>query len=441
MLKKYWFSLILVSSFALSCLLTFLIQHPLEESPDSYSYDNIAVNLVSGHGYTDENYKLTMEREPVYPFFLALVYFIFGHNYPVVQLIQILLFLITLVYVYKIALIVFDEIRARWAFTFTAFFPTLLNYPAYILSETLFTLLLAVFIYLCLKISLAKEIKYCILAALTFGVLVLTKSIMLGFSLFLFLWVFWFTRSFKKIILTAAVSFVIISPWVYRNHAYFDTFDLRGSIEMSTGEVLFYKVRKLDYKLKDFKEAVVFTISENLGKKIFPEAIDNPRDFLFKEDILVHNKLMPELRARRYTDDEIKRKMIHEIMNRPAKFILISTLDVLKMTQFSYLPTLNQAHIIENFNKITHGSSLLSLLRAAFRSLAYFLILFTIIGILMYRNIWHKWIFLFIVIVYFNLAYSIIYGHGRFSVPIIPYYIILSVPLILKIKDNFTIKV
>ncbi len=434
MLKKHWFSFILICSFLFSSFLAFYIKHPIEEIPDSYSYDNIAINLATGHGYVDENYKPTMEREPLYPFFLALIYFIFGHNYTVVQFIQIILFLMTLIFVYKIATITFDKIVAKYALILTAFFPTLMNYPAYILSETLFTFLLAIFIFSCLKIYTNAKMIYYILSGFTFGALVICKCFMLLFVLVLFLWGVCFGRSFKKTILMIIICFAMILPWMYRNYVYFNTLGLRTA---AGGALWGDKVQKLDYQFKDFKETVIFTISENLGKKMFPNAVDNPRDFLFKEDILVREKIYPELRAKGYTDSEIQRIMIRKIMKRPVKFLLVSTLDLLKMTQFSYLPTLNQPHIIENFKNFAYGDTLLSSLRAIFRSLAYFLILFSIIGMFISKSLWKTRIFLFIIIAYFNLLYSLIYGHGRYAVPLIPYYIILSF-FRKRINEKFT---
>ena len=85
-----------------------------------------------------------------------------------------------------------------------------------------------------------------------------------------------------------------------------------------------------------------------------------------------------------------------------------------------------------------HHPFLLSLLRGIFRLLAYLLILFSMIAMWIRRTEWKKWIFLAILICYTTLIYSLIYGHGRYSVPLIPYYIILSNKTFLKIKEWFT---
>jgi hypothetical protein len=215
---------------------------------------------------------------------------------------------------------------------------------------------------------------------------------------------------------------MMIMPWLTRNYLRFGIFSLRAGSE-------------LPLCIKVHKESIIFTISESLGKKVFPDVIDDPRDFLLREDILVSEKIYPQLKAAGYGDKEIKSMMMKEIMKRPFKFLLVSSLDLLKMSEFSYLPMLIQPHVIANFKKIPQGAILLSLLRAIFRSLAYLLILFTLIGMFICRSFWKKWIFLFVIIAYFNIIYSLIYGYGRYAVSIIPYYVIFSTPVVLKIRN------
>ena len=429
---KRWFYFVLIGSFLISLTVSFIIKHPVDRTSDSHTYDAIAMNLVSGSGYTDEGVQPTMTREPLYPFFLAFIYSIAGHNYAAVKFIQMILFLITTVLAYKIAKMIFDENTARYAMIFTAFFPTLLNYPSYILSETVFTFLVALFVFSCVGFYLENKLFYCILSGLSLGLLILCKCAMLPFIVVLILWGIFFCKDMPKAILMVLISLAVIFPWSYRNYVKFDTFALRGGSESA----LAIKVQKLDYTFDDFKKAAIFTLSEGLGKKMFPDAIENPRDFLFKEDILVREKILPELKREGHSDKEIGRMMRKRIMERPIKYLAVSFLDLLKLAQFSYLPILNQPDTIEIFNKLPHGRLWLSLLRAVFRPFAGLLILFSIIGMYIKRGIWKRWIFLLIIIAYALITYSLIYGDARYSVPFIPYYIIFSIPAVLKIKES-----
>jgi len=438
MCKKKRFLYILIGSFILNVLLLFLTKTPMQ--PDSYSYDTIGINLSNGHGYVDKVYVPTMEREPLYPVFLAFIYLIFDHSYFFVQFFQIVLFLGTVVLVYKIARMIFDKKIAFYSMTITAFFPTLVNYSSYILSETVFTFLLALVVFLGIKTYFTDHLSYYLLLGIALGLSALCKIIMLPFVFIVILWLVFLkfkssnkTNVIIKIGLMGLIFICLILPWMSRNYTKFGNFSLReGSLEP-----LCIKVQKLNYNFNDLKQNLVFIISENLGKKIFPNAVKNPRDFLFKEDILVIEKILPELKSKGYTDKEIKNIMIKGIIRRPIKFIVVSSIDLLKMTQFTYLPVLiDQEYLIKKISDYRHGNIFLSLSRGIFRLLAYVLIVFSIMGIFAQKVLWREWIFLFIVIIYISLAYSIVYGHGRYSVPLIPYYIILSSAFILKNKKT-----
>ncbi|MFA5388605.1 MAG: glycosyltransferase family 39 protein [Candidatus Omnitrophota bacterium] len=436
MFKEKRFLYILTGSFIFGLVLLFLTKTPMQ--PDSYSYDAIGLNIANGHGYTDSAGNLTMEREPLYPLFLALVYSMFGHNYFFVQLLQILLFLATTILVYKIAGIIFKEKIAFYSMTVTAFFPTLVNYSSYILSEALFTFLLALVVFLGMKVYFTSRFSYYLLFGMALGLAALCKVIMLPF---LFIAVMWLILLKIKsadnkglIIKIFAMSLIFICltlPWMSRNYTKFGDFSLReGSLEP-----LCIKVQKLDYNFNDLKQSLVFILSENLGKKVFPNAVENPRDFLFREDILVREKILPELKSKGYSANKIKNTMIKEIMRRPVKFIAVSSIDLLKMTQFTYLPALiDQEYLIKKISSIRYGSLALSLFRGVFRLLAYLMIAFSVMGMLEQKMLWRKWVFLLIVISYVSLAYAVIYGHGRYSVPLIPYYIILSTAFVIRNK-------
>jgi len=432
-------TVVLILSFILSLMLVFVTRHPM--LPDSYGYNAIGVNIASGNGYKDNIGEVTMAREPMYPLFLAVMYKIFGYRYFPVQIVQVGLFLLTVILVYRIAKLTFDRQIALYSMVITALFPTLINYPSYILSETLFTFLTSLLVFSCIKIYFTDKWIYYILTGLVLGASVLCKAIMLPFIFVVICWRLLLGDkrrcNIKNMIIKISVMVLIfitlVVPWMYRNYVNFGSFSLRGGSE----EPLCAKVIKLNYGFEDFKKAFIFTISENLGKRMFPDAIENPRDFLFKEDILVREKMLPELREKGYTSKEIKNMMMNEIMKRPIKFIAISSLDLFKMTQFTYLPILiDQEYLIEKITNVRHGVFLLSLSRGIFRFLAYLLILFSIIAMWMRKAEWRNLIFLVILVCYTNLIYSLIYGHGRYGVPLIPYYIILSAPAIVMIKEK-----
>lgn len=427
--KKFFY--ILAISFILSFIFTMLTKEPMQ--PDSYGYDSIGWNLAQGHGYVSIENKITMEREPMYPFFLAVVYFIFGHSCFPVQIAQIALFLLTVILVYKTASAIFDKKTAWFSMAITALFPTLMNYPAYIVSETLFTFLVSLAVFGCIKIYFSDKWPYYILTGLALGASALCKSIMLPFIFIVIIW-FLLLKGVgygikNRLIKISAMILIfggVVVPWMCRNYAEFDSFSLRQGSELP----LCIKTMKLDYNGRDFKKAFIFTISENLGGKMFPDYTDDPRYFLFKEDVAARGTILPALREKGYSSKQIKSMMVSEIIKRPVKFLAVSSLDLLKMTQFTYLPLLiDQQYLMKKITGGRYGAFLLSLSRGIFRFLACLLILFSMAAMWIRRAEWRKWIFLVILICYTNLIYSLVYGHGRYGVPLIPYYIILSVSI------------
>ncbi len=57
----------------------FAVSQPGEIRKDAFEYDSIARNLVAGRGYAYQD-QLTMNREPGYPVFRAVVYVLHGNE-------------------------------------------------------------------------------------------------------------------------------------------------------------------------------------------------------------------------------------------------------------------------------------------------------------------------------------------------------------------------
>lgn len=136
----------------ISCLYAFY----LDDRPrvDAAAYDKIAWNLTRGYGYVeDESYAANPEDDwginrlgPLYEFFLAGIYAIFGHSIKAVWIIQALLRGVSVVLIYKLAKEFFgisSNVPIIAALLF-AFAPELIILTGLLLTETLFlTLFLA----------------------------------------------------------------------------------------------------------------------------------------------------------------------------------------------------------------------------------------------------------------------------------------------------------
>ena len=142
---------------------------------DEIQYDSLATRILETHTYTAQDGKPTALRPPFYPFFLALIYKIFGHSYLIARLIQAILSALTVCVFYLIAEKIFNKTTALLTGILASFYMTFNFYAESLLSETLFSFLLAVIVYLVVTAKSSELLKHCILGLLC-GALTLVRS-------------------------------------------------------------------------------------------------------------------------------------------------------------------------------------------------------------------------------------------------------------------------
>lgn len=137
-------------------------------------------------------------REPLYPLFLSLVYFVFGHSFFAVRAIQTMINATTCVIIYFIARQVFGEKSALLTAFIAAVFPAFIAYTGYILTEILFTFLLTLAIFTLIKAIKQTALRWYILSGFILGIGVLCKAAFIMFPFFIGLVILFFTRPDKK---------------------------------------------------------------------------------------------------------------------------------------------------------------------------------------------------------------------------------------------------
>jgi len=444
--KKYIFLTISITASILLSLFFYAgFDHPIVG--DASQYKTITENLLHHKVYSlSENapYEPTSFREPAYPFFLAALVWLFKGSYKAIYLMQIGIFVLTVILVYYLSLKILGEEKAGWIALITALCPTLANYPSYLLTETCFTFLLVSFMTVILKAAETNRLAWYIAAGFLLGISTLTKSV----TALLFIPIFFagmlyvgnlkiFLKKYlKNFIVFSLIFLVTAAPWVIRNYAEFGKF----SLSLRFGKALSIRSIKLDQDFEDTKKEMVFTFSEYLGKKIYPE-VKEPNLFLLKENLVVE-KLIKGWADKGYNEAKIDHLQIEgawsKIKRQPFKYLAQNFLEMLKLTAFLYVPLLNELHIVERFDNIENGRFLLSASRGIFRLLAIAVLCLCFFGFFAERKKWRYWIFIAVLIVYINLAYSFLFGWGRYGVPLIPFYFIFAVPGFNFIKNKFT---
>jgi len=169
---------------------------------------------------------------PLYPIFLFIVKkLLFGLDILVIsiQLIQLLLFLLSAVIMNKILILFFSNNLANFGTFIFTFFPLNLYAIGQISSIIVQVFLIISFIYFFIKIYETYLFKNVVLFSLSAGFLMLLRGeffILFFFSLF---YLFLKGKNFKSIILSALITLLIISPYLWRNYKIFNVITITKS--------------------------------------------------------------------------------------------------------------------------------------------------------------------------------------------------------------------
>lgn len=281
---------VVLASFALS--LAYSVYFNIEPSVDAAAYDRIAWNLVQGNGYKefvdlsyDEDIAI-LRVGPGYEFFLALIYYIFGHNIWVVLIINALLNALSTLLVFLLS---YEVFRGSWKFltgiiaaSFIAFSPDLITINGMLMTETLGVFLIILSVYLFFKFlnNDAKPLYLILPTALVFGFAVLVRTpaalLFLPFAGYLIA-----NKNWKAFFVLSFTLFLIFTPWVVRNYQVYNTliptnlafgYDLlAGNHPGATGELEPYYLNeefmgsgRIEGNKLALKEALVFIFTNPL---------------------------------------------------------------------------------------------------------------------------------------------------------------------------------
>jgi 4-amino-4-deoxy-L-arabinose transferase-like glycosyltransferase len=218
--------LLVLAALMHSIMLSAVVQHPERAiRRDSEDYIQVARNYLAGHGFSLQvtpPYFPSAIRTPVFPLFIALVYQLFGINNLPLVLAQVLISLLIVGLTYWLGLLLFSETEA-WI---GALLFTLSSAPAvyavFIMSETLFSLLLILGL---LSLALYRERKqhvWLVVAGVLTGLAILCRPVAAYFPI-LAIGLIWLAepgnwrRLIAKAILFLLACVLVIGPWVWRN--------------------------------------------------------------------------------------------------------------------------------------------------------------------------------------------------------------------------------
>jgi 4-amino-4-deoxy-L-arabinose transferase-like glycosyltransferase len=205
--------------------------------------------LISDHTYGDS------WRPPLYSFYLALVFLLFGQSLLAVCVAQALLGAATCLLVYYIGRTVFNKKVGLIGACLCSFYPYFIYYTGDVMAETMLTFLLSGSLACLIYFQEGPTYKRAMLAGLCLGLTSLCKPVILPFVILLPGWgIIVYRRQIRqvlpKIIIILTATILVILPWSIRNYLYYHEFCL-----ISTGGAAFwFSYNPLTIKLEKLPE-------------------------------------------------------------------------------------------------------------------------------------------------------------------------------------------
>ena len=192
----------------------------------------IGWNLANGEGFLNNEGEPTAVRGPVFPFYLALIFKLFGADkgIPIAISLQMALEALNCWLIWRLALKLFrcKYTAALAASMWVVYFPGMTT-NLFLYSEPLFTLLLCIFNLNMLSLMEDLSLPRFFSAGAVLGLATLCRPIPVYFPLLLLPVLIWLFRGQFKKICQCSLLFLfgfglVLSPWVVRNYRQFKHF-------------------------------------------------------------------------------------------------------------------------------------------------------------------------------------------------------------------------
>ncbi|MCB9805581.1 glycosyltransferase family 39 protein [Candidatus Nomurabacteria bacterium] len=219
----------------LSILISFLLTEILPQFPvisDFLDYDNIAVALSNGQGYITISEQQII-YPPLYPIFLSVIYYIFGHVYSMVFLFQ---FILSGTIASICSFIAYDFFKLKKVTSLligiiVLFWPYMILYSLLISSEMVFIFFLITSVFFFFKFIEDPSLINAIITGATIGLAILARPVALLLPLWMLIGLFilkrfqnfvWTKKHFQNGILSIVVAIVVLLPWTFYVQQKFD---------------------------------------------------------------------------------------------------------------------------------------------------------------------------------------------------------------------------
>ena len=218
--------IILAGAFLASLAYSFYFR--ITPAVDARAYDVIAQNIISGVGFR-EDISRTLAADPaitrvgpLYEYFLAGLYKVFGRYYEVVWLAQAGLHALSAWLIYlTVLLILADHDKKKkiglWAAAIFGFYPDLIEISAMLMTETFYLFLTCLLVYVFFAFIWRPDFYLAAALGLSAGLAVLARPPVL-FLIPVILFYFWRKKFWRQAALFLLVLALVFTPWTWRNY-------------------------------------------------------------------------------------------------------------------------------------------------------------------------------------------------------------------------------
>jgi 4-amino-4-deoxy-L-arabinose transferase-like glycosyltransferase len=234
--KRQYYSL--GTLFFISLIIRIIVSFSVGEPPtagDATQYQQIAKNISCGNGFMFEGLP-SAYRPPIYPLFLAIIYYIFGDSYFYIYFFQSLIGSTVVIITYFIGKSIFSSRIGVLSSAIMALHPAQIFSTSLLLTEILNTFLLCLAFLSIIYTFKNYNYLLAILSGILLGLSTLCHPSGLLIPLIIFLSIVIFQNEKAKIklaFLVLIISFTTLAPWTYRNYKEFDEFILISNSSMA----------------------------------------------------------------------------------------------------------------------------------------------------------------------------------------------------------------
>ena len=360
----------------------------------------IATNLAEGKGFyrVDEiEGELRSARPPLYPLILAGLYISFGKRSIPPVILQSIIGVLTVLFVYLIARQIFSKEVGILASILAAIYPYFVFHDTNLQETALFTLLSAVTVFFLLKTSKYRHLSDSFLAGVFLSFAVLTRTTLLLTLPFAVLWLMFVLKNNRtKMVLVMLLGFVIVSsPWLIRNVVIYGkpVFDIRSGVALWVGHNP-YTLTGYPYEHIDKMTAKAWAAIPDVEKKEYSSLSEIKRDSWFKQ------------------------KAIQFIRENPSNVLKGAILKVYAVMGWKLSP--NTGSWVKNLSY----------------TIAYLpLLLLGVVGAFLARDKWKELSIIYSLFFTFISISAVFLGHTNHRIYLDVYLMILAAYTIVRIKD------